>query len=225
MVESLDANELFISQIGQSGVLDRARYRRQIGRTAKAATHEAAKSVKRAPAAARPRAHHDSSPLVTTVTRIINVVPALVWIVMAALAALALALGTSSRVVALKARRLARQRKQLLEDVGLLQAALLPSLPGRLGPVGTSAAYRPASGPAAGGDFYDVFALEGGQVAVIIGDVSGHGREALPHTLPRGIEGLRLGFGWASPRGNESADALVTRAPTRLLVELLGGLG
>jgi diguanylate cyclase (GGDEF)-like protein len=50
-------------------------------------------------------------------------------------------------------------------------------------------------------------------------------REALPRTLPRGIEGLRLGFGWASPRGNESADALVTRASTRLLVELLGGLG
>jgi diguanylate cyclase (GGDEF)-like protein len=50
-------------------------------------------------------------------------------------------------------------------------------------------------------------------------------REMLPRTLPRGIEGLRLGFGWASPRGNESADAVVTRASTRLVVELLGGLG
>jgi len=141
-----------------------------------------AKSVKRAPVAARPRARHQSSPLATTVTRIINVVPSLVWIVMAALAALAFALGASSRVAALRARRLARQREQLLEDVGLLQAALLPALPRRLGPVGTSAAYRPASGPGAGGDFYDVFALEDGQLAVIVGDVSGHGREALPHT-------------------------------------------
>jgi serine phosphatase RsbU (regulator of sigma subunit) len=120
--------------------------------------------------------------LVTTVTKIINVVPAAIRFVIGALIALALALAASSRLTALRARRLARQRAQLLDDVGLLQAALLPALPGRLGPVGTSAAYRPASGPAAGGDFYDLFALGDGQLAVIVGDVSGHGRRALPHT-------------------------------------------
>jgi serine phosphatase RsbU (regulator of sigma subunit) len=120
--------------------------------------------------------------LVTTVTKIINVIPAAVQIAIGALVALALALGTSSRLASLRARRLARQRRQLLEDVGLLQAALLPPVPPRLGPVGTSSAYRPASGPGAGGDFYDVFALGDGQVAVIVGDVSGHGRDALPQT-------------------------------------------
>jgi serine phosphatase RsbU (regulator of sigma subunit) len=125
---------------------------------------------------------HPSSPLVTTITKIVDVVPGAVWELIAVLLALALAFAARSRVAALRARRLERQRVQLLEDVGLLQAALLPIPPARLGPVGTSVAYRPAAGPGAGGDFYDVFALDDGQLAIIIGDVSGHGRQALPHT-------------------------------------------
>ena len=123
-----------------------------------------------------------TSPIVTTITRIVGVVPTPVWILIGVLSALALALAVRSRLSALRARRLEQQRGELLEDVGLLQAALLPEPPARLGPVGTSAAYRPADGPGAGGDFYDVFALEDGRLAVIVGDVSGHGREALPHT-------------------------------------------
>ncbi len=111
-----------------------------------------------------------------------SVVPTPIRILIGALLALALLLAVRSRFSAVRARRLESQRRQLLEDVGLLQAALLPIPPARLGPVGTSAAYRPADGFAAGGDFYDVFALEDGQVGAIVGDVSGHGRDALPHT-------------------------------------------
>jgi len=129
-----------------------------------------------APAQAKP------SQLVKTITRIVDVVPTPVRIIIAALLALALALGARSRLVAVRARRLERQRSQLLEDVGLLQAALLPVTPARLGPVATSAAYKPAAGPGAGGDFYDLFALADGQLAVILGDLSGHGRGALAHT-------------------------------------------
>jgi hypothetical protein len=128
------------------------------------------------------RAQAGLAPLVTTVTKIVGVVPLAVRILIGVLAALALALAVRSRLAARRTRRLEHQRGQLLDDVGLLQAALLPAPPARLGPVGTSVAYRPADGPGAGGDFYDVFALEDGQVAVIVGDVSGHGRGALPHT-------------------------------------------
>ncbi len=148
---------------------------------ASASTRPNAGSGRHAAAKGR-RAQAGLAPLVTTVTKIVGVVPLAVRILIGALAALALALAARSRLAARRARRLEHQRGQLLEDVGLLQAALLPAPPARLGPVGTSVAYRPADGPGAGGDFYDVFALEDGQVAVIVGDVSGHGRGALPHT-------------------------------------------
>jgi serine phosphatase RsbU (regulator of sigma subunit) len=133
-------------------------------------------------AARHPQAASQLEPIVKTITKIVGVVPLAVRLLIGLLLALALALAVRSRLAALHGRRLERQRAQLLQDVGLLQAALLPVSPARIGPVGTSVAYRPADGPAAGGDFYDVFALENGLLGVVVGDVSGHGRQALPHT-------------------------------------------
>ncbi len=122
------------------------------------------------------------TPAIRTVERIANVVPRGVWIMMGLLGALSGLLAAGSWFSSSRARRLERQRGYLAEEVGLLQAALLPAIPARFGAVGTSVAYRPAEGPAAGGDFYDLFALEDGRLAVIVGDVSGHGPAALPQT-------------------------------------------
>jgi phage baseplate assembly protein gpV len=92
---------------------------------------------------------------------------------------LAIALAVRSRTAVRRARRLERQRVTLLRDVGAMQAALVPDVPARVGGLGVSVAYRPAEGPAAGGDFYDVFVPERGKVAIILGDVAGHGHQAL----------------------------------------------
>jgi hypothetical protein len=89
--------------------------------------------------------------------------------------------GVRSRLAARRARRLERQRAGLLRDVGAMQAALVPEVPNLLGGLAVSVAYRPAEGPAAGGDFYDLFVPEPGKVAMMLGDVAGHGHAALTH--------------------------------------------
>jgi diguanylate cyclase (GGDEF)-like protein len=45
-------------------------------------------------------------------------------------------------------------------------------------------------------------------------------REAAPRAMPKGFEGLRFSFGWASPKPGESADRVVRRADARLMLEL-----
>ena len=98
-----------------------------------------------------------------------------------ALLLLAIWFGIRSRLAALRARRLERQRATLLFDLGAMQAALVPAIPTHLGGLAVSVAYRPAEGPAAGGDFYDLFVPGPGKVAMMLGDVAGHGHEALTH--------------------------------------------
>ena len=124
----------------------------------------------------------DSTPIVRTVRDIVEVVPDSLKVALGGLAALSALLGAGYFFSHMRARRLARQRRELLQEVGLLQTALLPPVPERLGALRTSVAYRPADGPGAGGDFYDALPLSGGRVGFILGDVSGHGRGALART-------------------------------------------
>jgi serine phosphatase RsbU (regulator of sigma subunit) len=120
--------------------------------------------------------------LVHDIRTIVRVIPTPVKALIAALFAIAVAFAVRSRLSTRRARRLERQRHELLGDLGLLQRALLPEPPTDLDGLDISVAYRPADGPAAGGDFYDVFPLDDHRTAIVVGDVMGHGREALAVT-------------------------------------------
>jgi hypothetical protein len=147
------------------------------------AAQEAAAGTERRPPGNEPaRSGEDEGSIVRTVTSIVEVVPRAVWIALGLVTALALMFLGRAVVERRRALRLGRERERLLRDMGLLERVLLPRVPERMGDLAVSVAYRPAAGPAAGGDFYDVFELPEGRVGLFVGDVSGHGREALDGT-------------------------------------------
>ena len=132
-------------------------------------------------ASIRATTHQASNPLDALGRQIPLPLPVPDWSkpIILALLLLAMWFGVRSRLAGRRARRLETQRATLLQDVGAMQAALVPEVPARVGGLAVTVAYRPADGPAAGGDFYDLFIPAPGKVAVILGDVAGHGREAL----------------------------------------------
>ena len=155
-----------------------------------ATTVAAPAALAASPAAARARssgaqpAHSKSSssnPLESIGRQIPFPVPVPDWSkpIILVLLLLAILFAVRSRLATLRARRLEGQRETMLSDLDDMQAALVPAIPEQLGGLAVSVAYRPADGPAAGGDFYDLFELEPGRVAIVLGDVVGHGRPAL----------------------------------------------
>ena len=78
----------------------------------------------------------------------------------------------------------ARLVSVLREAVTSLQAAVLPASFPTVPGLDAAPLYRSASEVAqVGGDFYDLFALDGGRVAAVIGDVCGKGVAAARHTV------------------------------------------
>ena len=178
------------------------------------AGEDAAEAPRRVPAArvAPARAQPRSAGLAGDVVDIVRALPAAVlW---ALLGSLTLALGLAGNAFWQSRQRAAleRQRAMLLDDIGLLSSALLPSMPEDLDGLEVSAAYEPAEGPAAGGDFYDVFALDDERVGVLLGDVSGHGRASVCHAaLARYTLRTLLAAGHRPGEALARADALLAR--------------
>lgn len=161
-------------------------------RSARAIPHRAAHPAARGGAPARPSKREPrprgepavAAPdiVVRTIERVVERIPRFLKALVGALVLLALASSLAWALLARTARYLRRQRAHLLGEIGVLQGALLPSVPAEISRLEASVAYRPAEGLAAGGDFYDAFPLEQGRVGIVVGDVAGHGKEALMHT-------------------------------------------
>ncbi len=125
---------------------------------------------------------HSAGPIQSLIGNLIPVpLPVPDWSkpIILALVLICALLGTRAWLTSRRARRLESQRLRLAADLESLQPALVPEIPASFGPLAVSVAYRPADGPAAGGDFYDVFPVGSSRVAMMVGDVSGHGRNAL----------------------------------------------
>jgi Stage II sporulation protein E (SpoIIE) len=149
--------------------------RRTTGRSAPRHSKATARSV----ASSQRAQSHGASGVSGAIVDVVDRLPSWVAAVFLGFAALAAGMAVNAYAHSRRARRLAVQRAELVDDVGQLQAALLAPLPAARADVSFSVAYRPAAGLAAGGDFYDVFELDPNRTALLLGDVSGHGRESV----------------------------------------------
>lgn len=134
------------------------------------------------PPGAEPTSQPEDRTLATRVGDAIASLPSGILIGLFGLGAIALLMTGRSAWFARTTDRLKLQRSALRDDVGVLQSALVPDVPPTIAGSAIAVAFKPAAGPAAGGDFHDVFELDGDRIGIVVGDVSGHGPEALPAT-------------------------------------------
>ena len=79
-------------------------------------------------------------PIIREIPRFVNDVPAALQFALAVTGVLSFLLGFAYLLTTIRNRSLARQRRDLLQEVGLLQSALLPPVPDRVGGLRTSVA-------------------------------------------------------------------------------------
>jgi anti-anti-sigma factor len=114
--------------------------------------------------------------------------------------------------VAFERATLADARREMAET---LQRTLLPGELPELKGVAVTARYLPAvEGTRAGGDWYDVLAVDGGRVALVVGDVVGHGAPAaaVMGQLRAALATLLLA-GFSPDRALEHLDRFAARVP------------
>ena len=156
---------------------------------------------------------------------LVRALPAGVLWALVGLAAIAFGLAANAFWQSRQRTALEAQRAELLDDIGLLSRALLPPVPGRIDGLAVSAAYRPADGPAAGGDFYDVFTIGEQRICVLLGDVSGHGRESVTHAaLARYTLRTLLAAGHPPGEALARADELLVRDLRPNFVTVIAGV-
>jgi hypothetical protein len=156
---------------------------------------------------------------------LIRALPAAVLWAILGIAGLAAGLAGNAFWQSRRREALETQRAALLDDIGLLSRALLPPVPDTPGDLAVSAAYRPADGPAAGGDFYDIFALDEDRTGILLGDVSGHGRESVTQAaLARYTLRTLLAAGHSPGETLARADALLARDLTPNFVTVIAGI-
>jgi PAS domain S-box-containing protein len=102
-----------------------------------------------------------------------------------------------------RARIEARHRAERDQRIAaVLQADLLPNVPSWVGPVQVATRYQPAGpGQTVGGDWHDVFALPGGRIGLVVGDVAGHGIESAATMTRLRYAAHMLATTGASPAG------------------------
>jgi hypothetical protein len=156
---------------------------------------------------------------------IVRAIPAEILWALLGISVIAIGLAINAYWQSRRRVALETQRAELLDDIGLLSRALLPAMPEGLGGVAVSAAYRPADGPAAGGDFYDVFAIGDERIGVLLGDVSGHGRESVTQAaLARYTLRTLLAAGDPPGEALARADVLLARELRPNFVTVIAGV-